>query len=200
MIRRILSSTAAAVLAAGSLGLCRAAAGPLETLRERDRQIHAILEEQKQGVTPANTARLRQAVNAALDYETHAQQSFGRYWQQLSGPERQEALRLVSTLLERSALDKVNEFAAEKIQYVSESFDAGGAAATVLTRVKRGSDTFEIGYRMERAGAAWRIVDILVEGASSVESNRGAFSREIRASGVRGLLEKLRKKAERSRP
>ncbi len=177
-----------------------AAAGPLDTLRARDRQIHDILAEQRQGVTPQNEFRLRQAVNGVFDYEAHARASFGRYWEQVSEAERKEALRLVSTLLERSAMDKVREYSMEKIQYVSESADPGGAEASVLTRVKRGAETAEIGYRMLRVGETWRIVDIVVEGASSVESNRAAFSREIRLSGVKGLLEKLRRKAGRTSP
>ena len=48
---------------------------------------------------------------------------------------------------------------------------------------------------MRLAGGQWRIVDVIVEDASTVENNRAAFYKEIRASGIPGLLEKLRKKA-----
>ncbi len=191
---------ASMLLAAGGLALEGAPTGPTAALRARDRQIRDILSEQKQGTTPRNEARLRQAVNGIFDYEAHARASFGRHWAQLSDAERKEGLSLVSTLLERSALDKVREFSMESIQYVSESVDPDGAGAGVLTRVKRGAETAEVSYRMLWVGARWRIVDIVVEGASSVESNRAAFSREIRASGVRGLLDKLRRKAERKAP
>ena len=200
MTKGILCLAAATLLAGGGLAAEGAATGPLDALRARDRQIRDILSEQKQGVTPQSEARLSQAVNGIFDYDAHARASFGRYWEQLSETERKEALRLVSTLLERSALEKVREFSMEKIQYVSESLDPGGAVASVVTRVKRGAETAEVGYRMLWVGGTWRIADIVVEGASSVESNRAAFSREIRASGVRGLLDKLRRKVERKAP
>lgn len=200
MTRDTFSLAAAALLICGGWAREALAAGPLDALRARDRQIHEILYEQKRGITAENEARLRQAVNGIFDYEAHARASFGRYWDQLSEQDRKEALRLVSLLLERSALDKVREFSTEKIQYISETVDPDGRAGGVLTRVTRGTETAEIGYRLQFAGGAWRVVDIVVEGASSVESNRAAFYKEIRTSGVPGLLDKLRKKAERKTP
>lgn len=191
---RIFGLAAAALLICGSPA---AAAGPLDAVRLRDRQIREILAAQKQGATAANEERLRQVVNGILDYEAHTRASFGRYWEQLSAADRNEALRLMTALLEASAMEKVRDFPAEKIQYVSETVDPPGDTGMVLTRVTRGTETAEVAYRMQLAAGRWRIVDILVEGASSVESNRAAFAREIRASGVRGLLEKLRRKAER---
>lgn len=174
--------------------LCAEAAlaiGPLETLRIRDRQIHDLLGEREQ-----QDDRLRALVNGIFDYETHARESFGRYWDQLGERDRAEAVRLVATLLERSSTEKVREYRADRIQYVSESIDAANPAlATVMTRVARGREHWEIGYRMRLGRGGWRIVDVLPEGASSIENNRAAFYKEIRAGGVEALLAKLRKKA-----
>ncbi len=195
-----LSLASAALLAVGALAGTSSGAGPMETLRARDSQIREILNEQNRGAALRNEASLRQAVNASFDYEAHARLSFGRNWETLSERDRKEALRLVSTLLERSALEKVRQYSTQKIQYLSESVHPGGTEATVLTRVRGASDTAEIGYRMLRAGETWKIVDIVVEGASSVESNRAAFAKEIRSIGVNGLLDKLRKKVERASP
>jgi ABC-type transporter MlaC component len=174
--------------------LCAQAAlalGPLETLRLRDRQIHELLGERE-----PRDERLRALVNGIFDYETHARESFGRCWTQLGERERVEAVRLVATLLERSSMEKVREYRSDRIQYLSESIDAADPAlATVLTRVTRGRERWEIGYRMRLGGSGWRIVDVLPEGASSIENNRAAFYKEIRAGGVEALLAKLRKKA-----
>ena len=177
-----------------TLGL-GAAAGPLDALRARDRQIREIL----RNTPPADRAsdgRLKAAVNGIFDYETHTRRSFGRYWDQMSERDRAEALPCVSLLLERSSMDKVHQYQSEKVQFVSETIDpADPSSATALTRVARGRETWEIGYAMRLAAGQWKIVDIAVEGASSVENNRAAFYKEIRQSGMPGLLEKLRKKA-----
>lgn len=169
------------------------AAGPLETLRTRDRQIRQVLGERGKALSAEEDSRLRALVNGIFDYETHARESFGRYWDQMSEPQRQEALRLVTLLLERSSMEKVHEYRANTIQYISERID--GADATVQTGVRHGGEKWAVGYRMRLAGGQWRIVDVIVEDASTVENNRAAFYKEIRASGIPGLLEKLRKKA-----
>ncbi len=171
------------------------AAGPGDTLRARDRQIRAVLGERGKALTAAEDTQLHALVNGIFDYETHARESFGRYWDQMSERDRAEGLRLVKTLLEHSSMDKVQEYRSNAIQYVSERTEAGGTA-TVLTEVTKDREKWEVGYRMRLAAGLWRIVDVIVEGASTVENNRSAFYKEIRSSGVTGLLAKLRKKAD----
>jgi phospholipid transport system substrate-binding protein len=171
------------------------AAGPADTLRARDRQIRAVLGERGKSLSPAEDAQLRALVNGIFDYENHARESFGRYWDQMNERDQAEGLRLVRTLLERSSMDKVHEYRSNAIQYVSERLDQAGAA-TVTTQVTRDREKWEVGYRLRQAGGQWRIVDVIVEGAGTVENNRTAFYKEIRASGIPGLLAKLRKKAD----
>jgi phospholipid transport system substrate-binding protein len=173
------------------------ALGPLETLRDRDRRIREVLAVNEREPTNERDAQLRGLVSGIFDYETHARESFGRYWDQMSEAQRKEAVRLVSTLLERSSMEKVHEYRANRIQYVSERFDPNNpASVTVTTRVRREREDWEVAYRMYQSGGRWRIVDVLVEGASSLENNRAAFYKEIRVSGVEGVLEKLRRKVE----
>lgn len=200
-IRPFSRTTAALLLAALTSAYSAAALGPIETLRLRDRQIRELLGEREQALSGEKEARLKILVGGVFDYEAHTRESFGRYWEQLGERDRQEALRLLTALLARSSMDKVHQYRSDRIQYVSESIDAADpAAATVATRVTRDREKWEIGYRMRRSGGNWRIVDVVVEGASSVENNRAAFYKEIRTSGLPGLLEKLRRKAEGNHP
>jgi phospholipid transport system substrate-binding protein len=178
-----------------------AAKSPLETVRDRDHQIREALGERNQELSKEKEAQLRTLVSGIFDYETHARESFGRYWGQMNKGERAEALRLVSFLLERSSMEKVHEYRFNRIQYLAETMDPKDSfAATVTTHVTRDQETWEVAYRMRMSEGQWRIVDVLVEGASSVENNRATFYKEIRTSGVPGLLEKLRRKAEQKSP
>lgn len=170
--------------------------GPMETLRDRDRRIREVLREDKSIRGSERESRLRVLVTEIFDYETHARESLGQYWSQLAEGERKEALQLIATLLERSSIEKVQEYQTDRIQYLSETNDSSiPAAVCVTTRVTREGEAWEIAYRMRQVEGRWKIVDVLVEGASTVESNRASFYKEIRSSGIQSLLAKLRKKA-----
>ncbi len=171
------------------------AASPGEMLKARDRQIRQVLGPRGKTLSAADDAQLRSLVNGIFDFETHARESFGRYWAEMREGERAEGLRLVRALLERSSMEKVQEYRSNAIRYTAERVDA--ESATVTTQVAHEGDTWEVGYRMRLAGGQWRIVDVIVEGASTAENNRAAFYKEIRMSGITGLLAKLRRKAEK---
>ena len=172
------------------------AMGPLETLRSRDLQIRELLGEREEKPGAEEDARLRTLVGSIVDFEGHTRESFGIYWYELGEADRREALRLVTILLERSLWDKVWKHRSDRIQYVSENIEsADPAKATVHSRITRDEESWEVLYRMRLNGTQWRIVDIMLQGVSSVERNRSTFYKEIRRSGLPGLFEKLRKKA-----
>ena len=171
--------------------------GPRETLIARDRQIREILGDRDRTLSAGEAFRLRALVNGIFDYETHARESFGKHWEEMNERDRAEGVHLVTTLLERSSMEKVHEYRETAIEYVSERFDTSSPeVATVVTRVTRNREAWEVGYRMRLAGGRWRIVDVLVEGAGTIDNNRTTFYKQIRALGIGGLLAKLRKKAE----
>lgn len=198
-MRRAVGSILALALGAGMVS--GQEPGPTATLKGRDSALRAVLGGADRDFTPAEEPRLRQILFDVFDYDSHAQECLGRHWTAMSEAERREARRLITLLLERSSLDKLRDFRSEAVQYVDEVIDPGGpAAATVTTRVNRKGERWTVAYRMRRTGAVWRIVDVVVEGASTIESNRAAFAKEIRATGVQGLLAKLRRKAAERRP
>jgi phospholipid transport system substrate-binding protein len=196
----VLGSTLATLVAMGIAPTNgHAAMGPIETLRDRDRRIREMLTMTDRNPASDRDAQLRRLVNGIFDYELHARESFGRYWDHMSEAERKEAIRLITTLLEQSSMEKVHEYRSNRIRYVSEKFDPDDpASATVVTRVAREREEWEIAYRLRQSAGRWRIVDVVVEGASTLENNRAAFYREIRATGVKGLLDKLRRKVEQT--
>lgn len=198
-MRRAIGSVLAFALGAGLAS--GQGQGPTATLKGRDVAVRAVLGGAHRDLTPAEEPRLRQILSGVFDYDSHAQECLGRYWAAMSEAEKGEARRLITQLLERSSVDKLRDFRSEAVQYVDEVIDpANDAAATVTTQVNRKGETWTVAYRMRKSGTAWRIVDVVVEGASTVESNRAAFSKEIRTTGVQGLLEKLRRKAAEKRP
>lgn len=190
---------ACAVLAAALAltDLASAQSSALETLRQRDATIRRILGPENRALNRDQERELKQVLSATFDYGGHARLALGKYWDQMGLQERNEAIALVTTLLEHSSLEKVRQLP-QRVEYVSEMPRAGGAVS-VLTHVSRGSDTWEVAYHLQRAEDQWKIFDVVVDGASTLESNRTAFYKEIRETGVAGLLRKLRAKAAQER-
>ncbi len=166
-----------------------------ETLRQRDAAIRRLLTAGNGSLTPGQEASLKHLLAATFDFSGHARLVFGRHWETMSPEQRTEAVRLLTILLERSSLRNARRLSEERVEYFSETAEASGTSA-VLTRVSRGSESWEVLYRLHRDEQGWKVVDIVVEGASTLESNRAAFYKEIKATGVAGLLAKLRAKAE----
>ena len=165
---------------------------PMKAVREWDAKIRSILE--RPALKKADReAQLKAAVIPLLDYETHTRESLSPHWDQMSAPERSTAIRAITVLLEQSSVEKVRNILSQQVEYLSENFDTTDPeSASVRARVRKDRD---VAFRMRWAEGRWRIFDIVIEGASSVESNRTAFSREIKSSGISGLLEKLERKA-----
>ena len=186
----------ACIVLAATLALTElASAQPsaLDTLRQRDATIRRILGPENRALNGDQERELKQVLSATFDYSGHARLALGKYWDQMGLQDRNEAIALVTTLLERSSLEKVRQLP-QRVEYVSEMPRAGGAVS-VLTRVSHGSDTWEVAYYLHHADKHWKIFDVVVDGGSTLESNRAAFYKEIRETGVAGLLRRLRAKA-----
>ena len=165
---------------------------PLNAVREWDSKIRAILE--RSGLTKGEReAQLKAAVIPLFDYETHTRESLSSHWDRMTQPERSSATRAVTVLLERSSIEKVRNILSQQVEYLSEEFDSADLErASVKSRDQKKRD---FTYRLRWADGRWRIFDIVIDGESSIEANRAAFSKEIKSSGISGLLEKLQKKA-----
>ena len=69
----------------------------------------------------------------------------------------------------------------------------------VPTRVVVKGEPTDIAYRMRRSPGSWRIVDIIVDGVSTVENYRSSFPRVIQKEGVDGLIHRLERGERRRR-
>ncbi len=69
--------------------------------------------------------------------------------------------------------------------------DAGDGVVNVPTRVVVKGEPTEITYAMRREKDGWRIVDIVIDGVSTVANYRSSFNRVIAKDGVEGLITRL---------
>ena len=184
---------------AASLALTReAAAGPpSDQLRSRLDRVVGILDDPALKARPeARRTALRGAAGDIFDFTEITRRSLGRHWQTATPAEREELTRLLTALLERSYVGKIETYSGgERIQYIAESAD--GEQATVRTRIvtKAGTE-IPVDYRMHRVGDRWLVYDVTIEGVSLVANYRAQFNKIIQTSSFKGLVDKLKAKKE----
>jgi phospholipid transport system substrate-binding protein len=180
------------------LGLAReAVAGqPSEQLRARMDRVIGVLEDGALKARPeARRAALRGAATEIFDFTEITRRSLGRHWQAASPAEREELTHLLTALLERAYLGRIEQYSGERIVMAGESVD--GELATVRTRlVSKGGTEIPVDYRMHRAGDRWLAYDVSVEGVSLVANYRAQFNKIIQSSSAQVLVQRLRAKQE----
>lgn len=115
----------------------------------------------------------------------------GRNWRQAT-PEQQKRLQdEFKALLVRTYSGALTQVKDQSISVKPLRAAAADTEVIVRTEVLGRGDPVQLDYRMEKAGAAWKIYDLNVLGVWMVETYRTQFAQEINAKGVDGLIAAL---------
>ena len=174
-----------------------AAAGPAtEQLRTRVERVVTVLEDPQLKAKPAaRRAALRTAATDIFDFTEITRRSLGRHWQTARPSEREDLVALMTALLERSYLSRIEQYSGERIVFAGETAEAD--LATVRTRlIGKGGVETPVDYRLYKVGDRWMVYDVIVEGVSLVANYRAQFNKILQTSSAQGLVERLRGKQE----
>ncbi len=178
---------AAVILVALVLG---AGEGPTETLRARDAEIRGALPSKGSAVTSEARRRIERIVTRAVDLRAMAEASLGARWKAMSEKQRKRLLAAFESRFRQTSGSELDTYRSTEIEYRPEA-EVGQGLVKVPTRVVVKGEPTEITYTMRREAAGWRIVDITVDGVSTVENYRSSFARVITKEGVDGLIQRL---------
>lgn len=185
-------------LAACSLFLPRVAAAGAPTEQTRatvDRVLGILKTPELQGDSKQQQRRqqLRQAILPRFDFAEMAKRALGARWNERSAQEQQEFVRLFTDLLEKSYLDKIENFNGEKILYTREQQDSDYAEVSTKVVTKKGEE-MSINYKLHPAGGEWKVYDVVIEDISLVNNYRSQFNRILANASFDELLRKLQQK------
>jgi phospholipid transport system substrate-binding protein len=171
------------------------AAGPTETVQAAVQQVFS--QPGDPAVNTVSTAQrradIRKITESLFDFNEMSERSLGGSWTQASPAERQEFIRLFSTLIATAYMGKIEQYAGEPITYVGERVNGDEAAVQSRVVTPKGSEV-GIEYRMYRADGRWTVYDIYVDGISLVGSYKAQFNRIIQRGSFADLLKQLRLK------
>ena len=173
-----------------------AAGAPSEQLRERIDRVVSILDDGGLKADPAaRQAALRGVAGEIFDFTEITKRALGRHWLSASPAEREQLVQLLTVLLERSYMGRIEQYSGERIAFVGESVD--GDLAVVRTHfLTRNGTAIPVDYRLLRVRDRWLAHDVMIEGVSMVSNYRAQFNKIIQTSSTQGLVERLRARQE----
>jgi len=174
-----------------------AAAGtPTEQLRERIDRAVGILDDGALRTDPAaRRAALRNVAGEIFDFTEITKRALGRHWATTKPAERDELVQLLTALMERSYMSRIEQYSGERIAWVGESVE-GDQATVRSTFLSKSGTAIPVDYRLARAGDRWLAYDVSIEGVSLVSNYRAQFNKIIQTSSTQVLVERLRARQE----
>jgi len=164
-----------------------------ESLKARDAEIRAALPAEGARVTPEARKKLEAIITAAVDLRGMAQSALGARWQKMTEAQRKRLVGAFEKRFRASSGEELDGYRTTTIDYRPEVVASG--VVQVPTRILVKAEPTEVTYTMRRDKIGWRIVDITVDGVSTVENYRSSFARVIAKDGVDGLIQRLERGA-----
>ena len=140
-------------------------------------------------------AQIRQAVLQRFGFEEMAQRSMAQHWRTLTPQQQQGFVELFTDLLERSYINRIENYKAgpQGVRYPKE--DITGDRAIVHTEIMSQRDLpIAVDYHLLHKDGDWKAYDIVIEGVSLVNNYRIQFNTIILKDSYAGLVKQMRTK------
>ncbi len=160
---------------------------------------------QDKEIRSGNTQKILDLVEAKVlphfNFVRMTQLALGRDGRQASPEQLNVLVNEFRHLLVRTYSKALTEYRDQQISFKPFSMDAADTDVKVRSEIKQsGGKPISLDYYLEKIPAGWKVYDVEVGGVSLVTNYRTAFSQEIRANGIDGLIRSLQAKNKTSEP
>ncbi|MCW8882839.1 MAG: ABC transporter substrate-binding protein [Sedimenticola sp.] len=170
-------------------------AGPQQVIQRISDELQTILV-QNQDRLKEDPAFVYQLANDVLiphvDFGHVSSLVLGKYWRRATDEQKQEFSHQFQRLLVRTYSTAFKELQGWDISYTPLRMNVGDEDVAVHTQVNRtGAPPVDVVYQMHIKDGDWKAYDVKIEGISLVTNYRSSFAKEVRRSGMRGLIERI---------
>jgi phospholipid transport system substrate-binding protein len=163
--------------------------GATEALKARDAEIRAALPETGEPSPQARKA-IEAIVTRTVDLPGMIQSALGNRWKELSEAQKKRLVSAFEKRFRQLSGNELGSYRTTNVEYFPET-EAPGGVVKVPTKVVVKGEPTEIAYAMREEKGGWRIIDVVVDGVSTVDNYRSSFNRIIAKEGVDGLVKRL---------
>jgi phospholipid transport system substrate-binding protein len=143
-----------------------------------------------------------QKVLPHFDFERMTRLAVGKNWQQASDAQKQALVKEFRTMLVRTYSSSLSAYRNQTIEVKPLKMSAQDKDTTVRTAViQQGGPPIPIDYSMEKtAEGAWKVYDVVIDGASLVTTYRSSFNDQVQKGGIDGLVKTLQERNQSPEP
>jgi len=195
-MRRLLKSLFASVVLFCALLLASSpafAGVASDTVKAKQTELFRLLEAES---NDANKKKIAAIFDEMLDYEGLAEASMGGEWKSLTDAQKKEFSGLLKQLVQQAYEKNLRKTLVFNIEYLGE--EKAGNTYLVKTKAKHKTDSraepITIDFKLVEKNKKYRIVDIVTEEVSLVDSYRSQFTKIIKKDGFDGLVKKMKEK------
>lgn len=136
--------------------------------------------------------RVSSILSPYVDFSRVSTLILGKRWRQATNQQKQEFSLEFKRLLVRTYFTAIREFGDWEIRYKPLRKNEQGNKVQVDTQLlPYGGQPVDVSYYMQRKKGNWMAYDIKIKGVSLVTSYRSTFAKEIRKTGIDGLIKKI---------
>ncbi len=140
-------------------------------------------------------ALAEQKILPHVDFREAAKLAMGQAWNGATPAQRNQVVSEFRLMLVRIYSNAINVYRGQTMKVQPVRLPPGATDVTVRNQFLRsGQPPVPVDYAMRKMPAGWMIYDITVDGVSLVLTYREEFSRITKASGVDGLIKRLKEK------
>ena len=117
-------------------------------------------------------------------------------WDGATAQQKKEFIHEFTTLLVRTYAKALQEYSDQNVVFLPVKNSPDSKLVEIKTEVtgKTSSKKTPINYRMYYSDGNWKVLDLVVDGISLVNSYRGEYASIVRQDGLDGLIAKMKAK------
>jgi len=162
--------------------------GGLAVLKDPSLSGKEKLEERKQ--------KLWEKLSPIFNFREMSKRTLGKYWKERSDEEKEEFVKLFTSVLKDTYIGKTDTYSGEKIVYLRErQVDIRCKVQTKF--ITKAGKEISVNFNLLNNHGKWKVYDIIIEGVSLVNNYRSQFNNILMKSSYEDLIERIKKKKEK---
>ena len=167
--------------------------GPVAVVEKLDAALVGMLRRADELGFQGRVAEITPVVNESYDVPFMAEKSIGQRWKDLDEADRRRWIELSREFSAANYAANFDHDSGQTIRLLGEE-PAANDTVIVRTRIEDPSgDPVDLGYRLHRTPAGWRIIDVYLKGTvSELALRRADYASVLEREGFAGLASTMR--------